>query len=54
MIWPKGQNRGTLIPLISAETGMVGYPSSTQNGVAVRVLYNPAMNIGQRVKAEAS
>lgn len=42
-ITPRGVPRKTLVPLISAETGLIGYP--VFNGVAVnaRTLYNPGI-----------
>jgi len=35
IIWPKGGSRGGSIPLVSRDTGMIGYPSYTQNGIVV-------------------
>jgi hypothetical protein len=59
-IWPLGGSRGSstpggaassgaLIPVISPDTGMVGYPDFTQNSVRIRTLYNPSLSIGQTV-----
>ncbi len=44
--------RGTLIPLISPATGMVGYPTVDGWGVNFRTLFNPAITFGGRVKIE--
>lgn len=50
----------TLIPLtgylpgvpiqINSATGMIGVPESTENGITVRILLNPLVQIGQRVE----
>lgn len=49
-IWPKGGSRGGAVPLISAETGMVGYPRFTANGVEVEVLFTPSIGYGQKIQ----
>lgn len=36
----KNGHREGIVPLISADTGMIGYPSYTPNGIMVRTLYN--------------
>ena len=45
--------RGTLIPLISPASGMVGYPTFDGYGVNARLLFNPAVQFGGRVKVES-
>jgi hypothetical protein len=40
-------------PVISPETGLVGVPEQTQNGIQMRVLLNPGIKIGQRVKLDS-
>jgi hypothetical protein len=52
-IWPKGGTRGGLVPLISPETGMIGYPSFTQQGIVLRTLYNPAVTFGATVQVKS-
>jgi len=52
VITPKGVPRGTPIPLISAQTGMVGYPVFNGVQVNVRTLYNPGIQALGRVKIE--
>lgn len=44
--------RGTVIPLISPASGMVGYPTFDGWGVNARLLFNPAIQFGGRVKIE--
>lgn len=45
--------RGTLIPLISPASGLVGYPTFDGYGVNARLLFNPAVQFGGRVKVES-
>ena len=53
-IWPSGGARETGSPLISPETGMVGYPTYTAEGILVRALYNPLIMFGGKVTVESS
>lgn len=54
-IWPKGGSRtGGAVPLISKETGMVGYPAYTQQGIIVKTLFNPQIAFGGMVQVESS
>lgn len=53
-IWPKDGHRGGLIPLISPETGLVGYPQWTQNGVLLKTLYNPGIVYGAQIELKSS
>jgi hypothetical protein len=38
-----GQSRQGVVPLISAQTGMIGYPQFRSNTVVVQALYNPVI-----------
>ena len=57
-IWPRGKARnGTSVPLISKETGLVGYPSyssGTFQGLALTTVFNPTLRIGQQIKVQSS
>jgi hypothetical protein len=53
-IWPKNGSRGGEIPLISPETGLVGYPTFTDSGVLVKCLFNPNLKPGGQFKLKAS
>jgi hypothetical protein len=54
-IWPKGRSRSTpSMQLISKSTGMIGYPSYTQQGIKVDTVFNPQLARGQMVKIESS
>lgn len=48
-IWPLGQTREGLTLALSPESGLVGYPQFTQNGIALTVLFTPSLTFGQRI-----
>lgn len=55
-IWPKGGSRTSVqtIPLISKDTGMIGYPTVSANGyVEVRMLFNPQVAFGGRIRVDS-
>jgi len=52
-IWPKGGTRDSNVTLISADTGMVGYPTYSGLGPLVTLLHNPGIAFGSRVKVES-
>lgn len=52
-IWPRGGSRGGAVPLISPETGLVGYPIRTNLGVDFTTLYNPAIHFGAKVQLQS-
>lgn len=53
-IWPKDGYRSGDIPLVSPETGMVGFPTFSSQGVMVRTLFNPALKLGGRLQVASS
>lgn len=53
-IWPMGQARGSLVLDISADSGMVGYPQFTQNGIALQLLFAPSLIFGQTIKVTSA
>lgn len=53
-IWPKDGVRNGLTPLVSAETGMIGYPAHTQNGISVTTVYNPNIVFGRQIEIRSS
>ena len=52
-IWPNGGTRQGVIPLISADTGMVGYPTHTQSAISFETLYNPSLINGGQVMIDS-
>ena len=54
-IWPRGASRAqTAVPLLKADTGMVGYPTYTATGIVVTTLFNPTIRNGASVAVESS
>jgi hypothetical protein len=53
-IWPKSGTRGGAIPLISAASGLVGYPTYFDQGMRFRCLYNPSILFGGQIKMQSS
>jgi hypothetical protein len=54
-IWPKGGNRSTpSVPVISPDTGMIGYPAFTKTGIIVRTVFNPQISFGSLVRVDSS
>ena len=53
-IWPKTQTRTGVVPLISASTGMVGYPQYRDNAMAFRCLFNPNIVRGGQILMDSS
>jgi hypothetical protein len=52
-IWPRDGVRGGQIPLINAATGLVGFPTHTENGILVTSLFNPAVIFGRAIQVES-
>lgn len=52
-IWPDGGVRTGLRTVISSETGMVGYPAYTQNGLQLTTLYNPSLTFGTQIEVRS-
>lgn len=40
------------IPVLTSDTGMIGLPEQTQNGIKIKILLNPNIKIGQAVKLD--
>ncbi len=54
VIWPWDGARGGQIPLISLETGMVGYPAFTAQGIEVQTLFNNNIGFGSKIEVKSS
>lgn len=52
-IWPANGVRGGQRTLIGPTSGMVGYPTYTQNGIQLTTLYNPAISFGTEIQVES-
>src|SRR5690242_14120977 len=53
-IWPPGGARGGAIPLIGPDTGMVGYPTYTHNGIDLITIFNPNIQFGGKIQVQSS
>ena len=53
-IWPKGAVKTASAPMVSSETGMVGYPAHTDQGIAVTSLFNPNIVFGAGVQVQST
>lgn len=51
-ITPRNGSRTGTIPLISAKTGLVGYPTFDGVGVNFKILFNAGVTFGGRIKLE--
>lgn len=49
-IWPYGTSRTGSRPIISPDTGLVGYPRYTSLGIDFTTLYNPSIGYGSEVE----
>lgn len=54
VIYPHGVTINEEIPLISSETGMIGYPTFNENGVMVQCLYNKNIKEASQVQIKSS
>ncbi len=54
-IWNRGGSRKTDNPVrIAVDTGMVGYPVYTSNGIQVRTLFNPDIGLGKIIEVDTT
>ena len=54
-IWPKGRAISSAdVPLIAPETGMIGYPALSSQGMTVRTEYTPNVVMGGAVQVKSS
>ena len=53
VIIPKGQAIQGQIPLLNKESGLLGYPSFSKEGVNAKTIYDPRIELGGRVKIES-
>ena len=53
-IWPEGSGKTTLIPQISAETGLIGYPAYNAAGVAFTTVFDPRLTFYQVVELQSA
>ena len=52
-IWPKTGARGGAVPLIDANSGLIGYPAYTAQGIQLKTLFNPSVTVGSKIKVQS-
>jgi hypothetical protein len=53
-IWDLGKSRDGEVPLISVDSGMVGYPTLSSKGMSLRTAFNFNIKLGADVKVQSS
>lgn len=54
VITPRGEPRKhSITPVLSAENGLIGYPTFTDDGIDVVCFFNPEVQIGSTIKLES-
>lgn len=53
-VWDRNTARESTTPLISPDTGMIGYPSLSSKGMTVRMLFNPNIRIGADIEVQSA
>lgn len=53
-IWPKNGSRGGQVPIVSPQTGLIGYPTYTAYGLMLRTLFNPSIGFGSKIEVRSS
>lgn len=53
-ITPRNKTREGLSPLISPDTGLIGYPTFDKNGLKFKCLYNPGLRLGGLCEVKSS
>ena len=52
-IWPKNGKRGSGVTVVSAQTGMAGYPTYDGSSIELKTLYNPGLLFGGGINVES-
>ncbi len=53
-IWPKNSTRSGVVPVISVNTGMIGYPKFRDQGMDFTTVFNPNLRIGGQIQMQSS
>lgn len=52
-IWPMNGSRGGAVPLVSATSGMVGYPTFSSQGISLTLLFRPGVQYGSTLEVKS-
>jgi hypothetical protein len=53
-IWSIGRSRESEVPMISVDSGMIGYPELSSKGMTVRCVFNQNIKFGADVKVQST
>lgn len=53
LLLPNGAARKGNAPLLRADSGLLGYPAMTQNGITCKAIFNPAFRFAGLIKIES-
>lgn len=53
-IWPQGGSRDDQVISVSPQTGLVGYPMYSAQGIDIKTEFNPNILLGRQVNVESS
>ncbi|WP_459176984.1 baseplate hub protein [Ewingella americana] len=53
-VWPKGKAVDDVVPIVSAEYGLIGYPVFSQYGITFQTQYSPLLAQGRDINLETS
>ena len=53
-IWPRYGSRHGEYPVISPQTGLIGYPAYSEMGISVNSIFNPFLRLGETVEVRSS
>jgi hypothetical protein len=53
-LWYTAKGRGGIIPLITPQNGLIGYPSYTNFGIDFRCIYTPNLRQGGQVQVQST
>lgn len=53
-VWPEGSTRDDIVPLVSPEHGMIGYPIFSNGGVMFQTQFSSLLATGRLVEVQAS
>ncbi|HBC7422592.1 TPA: hypothetical protein KEY88_005382 [Serratia marcescens] len=54
IVWPQNGSPDDVVPYVSPESGLVGYPVFTQNGIMFQTTFSPLLSAGRAVELTTS
>ena len=53
-VWPEGNTKDDIVPLVSPEHGMIGYPIFSNGGIMFQTQFSSLLAVGRLVKIQTS